>query len=154
MRALMLIFAVGLMTVFGASAPARAARAGQCVVAKINAGSWVSGPNEDACASPIFSIGMTLASLRRPLMGGAQMGVYEDNFGFWDIDGPEERALFEHVQRQSVYINCERCECSVRLIPPKTLCATCVSALECGAPASMNEYGYSQTTLFDPCRPP
>ena len=34
------------------------------------------------------------------------MGVYEDNFGFWDIDGPEERALFEHVQRQSVYINC------------------------------------------------
>jgi hypothetical protein len=32
------------------------------------------------------------------------MGVYEDNFGFWDIDGPDERALFEHVQRQSVYI--------------------------------------------------
>jgi hypothetical protein len=32
------------------------------------------------------------------------MGVYEDNFGFWDTDGPEEQALFEHVQRQSVYI--------------------------------------------------
>jgi hypothetical protein len=81
------------------------------------------------------------------------MGVYEDNFGFWDIDGPEERALFERVQRQSVYINCERCERSVRLILPKTLCATCVSALEYGAPSSMNEYGYSQTRLPDPRRP-
>jgi hypothetical protein len=82
------------------------------------------------------------------------MGVYEDNFGFWDIDGPDERGLFEQVQRESVYINCERCERSVRLIPPKTLCATCVSALEYGAPSSMNEYGYSQTTLLDPRRPP
>ncbi len=59
------------------------------------------------------------------------MDVYEDNFGFWDIDGPEEWALFEHVQRQSIRINCERCERSVRLIPLKTLYATCVSALEC-----------------------
>ena len=87
-------------------------------------------------------------------MGGAQMGVYEDNFGFWDIDGPEERAFFAHVQRRSVCINCERCERSVSLIPPKTLCATCVSALQCGAPASMNEYGYSQTMLLDPRRSP
>ena len=87
-------------------------------------------------------------------MGGAQMGVYEDNFGFWDIDEPEEQALFEHVQRQSIYISCERCERSVRLIPPKTLCATCVSALECGAPASMNEYGYSQTRMVQPMRNP
>ena len=82
------------------------------------------------------------------------MGVYEDNFGFWDIDGPEERALFEHVQRQSIYISCERCERSVRLIPPKTLCATCVSALESGAPASMSEYGYSQTLIVQPMRNP
>jgi hypothetical protein len=87
-------------------------------------------------------------------MGGAHMGVYEDNFGFWDIDGPQERALFEHVQRRSVCINCERCERSVSLIPPKALCATCVSALEYGAPASMSEYGYSQTKLLDPRRPP
>ena len=28
--------------------------------------------------------------------------AYDDNFGFWDIDEPEERAFFEHVQRQSV----------------------------------------------------
>ena len=79
--------------------------------------------------------------------------VYEDNFGFWDIDGSEEQAFFERVQRHSVSITCERCERSVRLIPPKTFCATCVSALECGAPASMNEYGYSQTEVLDPGHP-
>jgi hypothetical protein len=45
--------------------------------------------------------------------------VYEDNFGFWEIDGPEERAFFEHVQRQSARTTCKRCKQPVRLIPPK-----------------------------------
>jgi hypothetical protein len=80
------------------------------------------------------------------------MLVYEDNFGFWDIGGPEEQAFFDYVQRQSVLITCERCERPVWLIQPKTLCASCVSALECGAPASMKEYG-SQETLLDSARP-
>jgi hypothetical protein len=84
--------------------------------------------------------------------GDGQMLVYEGNFGFWDIGGPEERAFFDYVQRQSVLIACERCERPVRLIPPKALCASCVSALECGAPVSMKEYG-SQETLLDSARP-
>jgi uncharacterized OB-fold protein len=82
------------------------------------------------------------------------MGAYEHNFGFWDIDGPEERAFFQYVQRQSVIIACERCGHLVQLIPPKTVCASCVAALECGAPASMSEYGDSQKTLLDPSHPP
>ena len=80
------------------------------------------------------------------------MLVYEDNFGFLNISEPEERAFFDHVQRQSVLIACERCERPVRLIAPKALCASCVSALEYGAPASMREYG-SQETLLDSARP-
>jgi hypothetical protein len=80
------------------------------------------------------------------------MLVYEDNFGFWDIGNPEERIFFDHVQRQSVLIACERCERPVRLIPPKALCASCVSALEYGAPISMREYG-SQETLLGLCSP-
>ena len=36
--------------------------------------------------------------------------VYEDNFGFWEIDGPKEQAFFEYVQRQSVEKTCCRCE--------------------------------------------
>ena len=53
------------------------------------------------------------------LWWGFQMGAYEHNFGFWDIDGPEERAFFQHVHRQSVIIACERCKHLVQLMPPK-----------------------------------
>ena len=88
------------------------------------------------------------------LWWGVQMGAYEHNFGFWDIDGPEERAFFQYVQRQSVIIACERCQHLVQLIPSKTVCASCVAALECGAPASMSEYGKSQKTVLDPSHPP
>ena len=66
--------------------------------------------------------------------------AFDDNFGFWDIDEPEERAFFEHVQRQSNRTICERCGKHAQLMPPKTLCARCVAALECGAPTSMSEY--------------
>ena len=80
------------------------------------------------------------------------MLVYEDNFGFLSISEPEERAFFDFVRRQSVLIACERCERPVRLIPPKALCASCVSALEYGAPASMKEYG-SQENASGLCSP-
>jgi hypothetical protein len=79
--------------------------------------------------------------------------VYEDNFGFWEIDSREELAFFSHVQSQSIRVTCQRCKRSVRLMRTKTVCSPCVSALECGAPASMKEYGRDQTTLLDPRRP-
>jgi hypothetical protein len=82
------------------------------------------------------------------------MVIYEDNFGFWEIHGSEEEAFFDDVRRRSVVIACERCERPVRLITPKIVCATCVSALECGAPASMQEYGFSQKTLLNPSPSP
>ena len=80
------------------------------------------------------------------------MLVYEDNFGFLSVSEPEERAFFDFVRRQSVLTVCERCERPVRLIPPKALCASCVSALEYGAPALIKEYG-SQEALLDSARP-
>jgi hypothetical protein len=55
--------------------------------------------------------------------------VYDDNFGFWDLN-----------QSQSLPTNFRRCEGPVRLMPSKTLCASCIAALESGAPASMSEY--------------
>jgi hypothetical protein len=82
------------------------------------------------------------------------MLAYEDNFGFSNICGPKERAFFDFVRSQSVLTACERCERPVRLIPPKAVRASCVSALEYGAPATMREYGYSQTPLLDPTYPP
>jgi hypothetical protein len=81
------------------------------------------------------------------------MLAYEDNFGFWEIHGSEEQEFFDYVRRQGVLIACERCERPARLITPKTVCASCVCALEYGAPASMKEYGYSQKTLLDPSHP-
>jgi hypothetical protein len=47
---------------------------------------------------------------------------YEDNFGFRDIDGQEERACFDHVKRESVPKTCDQCQRRVRLLPPKRLC--------------------------------
>ena len=64
-------------------------------------------------------------------------------FGFWEIAGPEEHAFFEHVKSQSVSVICQRCDRLVRLLPPKTICASCVSALECGAPTTMRRYRHA-----------
>ena len=41
---------------------------------------------------------------------------YEDNFGFWEIDCPEEHAFFENVKSQSVHAICQRCDPLVRLM--------------------------------------
>lgn len=70
--------------------------------------------------------------------------AYEDNFGFWVIDCADEHAFFEHVQSQSVPAICRRCDRLVRLMLSKTICASCVSALECGAPMAMNKYRYTR----------
>ena len=70
--------------------------------------------------------------------------LYDDNFGYWRIDDVEELAFFKYVQSQSVERSCERCRGAVRLMPEKLLCAPCVSALECGAPLSIREYGPSR----------
>jgi hypothetical protein len=80
--------------------------------------------------------------------------IYEDNFGFWEIDCRDELAFFADVQSRSVGARCQRCKRSVRLMPTKTICAPCVSALECGAPASMKEYDHDERTLLDPRRSP
>lgn len=70
--------------------------------------------------------------------------LYDDNFGYWRVDDAEELAFFKYVQSQSARRSCERCRGAVRLMPQKLLCAPCVSALECGAPLSMTEYGPSR----------
>jgi hypothetical protein len=80
---------------------------------------------------------------------------YEDNFGYWEIDSSEESAFFMHVQSQSALINCQRCSRPVRLLPIKTVCAACASALECGAPASMRTYLSRDAARHDSrCQPP
>lgn len=67
--------------------------------------------------------------------------LYDDNFGYWRVDDVGELAFFKHVQSRSVSRSCERCHGAVRLTPEKLICAPCLSALECGAPLWMEEYG-------------
>jgi hypothetical protein len=76
--------------------------------------------------------------------------AYEDNFGFWFIDGPEEQAFFAHVQGQSIDAVCKRCERPVRLMPTRDVCAVCICAIECGAPGSISEYGGSKPKTLEP----
>jgi hypothetical protein len=90
--------------------------------------------------SPWSAKAASSARSRRSTLKMAAPAVYDDNFGFWDIDGQEEQAFFEYIQSQSVQKTCDRCDRPVRLMPSKTLCASCVTALECGAPASMSKY--------------
>ena len=49
--------------------------------------------------------------------------IYEDNFGFWELDCPEEHAFFAHVQSKSARAICQRCKRLVRLMSTKTICA-------------------------------
>jgi hypothetical protein len=79
---------------------------------------------------------------------------YEDNFGYWEIDSSDESAFFMHVQRQSALINFQRCRRPVRLLPTKTVCAACASALECGAPTSMRKYASRDAAGQDSRRQP
>jgi hypothetical protein len=59
--------------------------------------------------------------------------LYEDNFGFYDVEGdPDEKAFLTHVQASSSPINCARCLEAVRLMPGRTQCARCLEALEFG----------------------
>jgi hypothetical protein len=69
--------------------------------------------------------------------------IYEHNFGFWEIDGQVEQAFFEYIQRKSVQKTCDRCDRAVRLMPSKTLCASCVTALEFGAPTTISRYRHA-----------
>src|ERR1700733_14790836 len=73
-------------------------------------------------------------------MGRSNVGLrgYFRLFEHWRA---RERAFFDLVRRRSVLTACERCERPVQRVPPKALCASCISALEYGAPASMKKYG-------------
>jgi hypothetical protein len=58
---------------------------------------------------------------------------YEDNFGFYDLEGdPDETAFLAHVRASSSPATCERCLEPVRLMPGRKVCARCLEAIEFG----------------------
>lgn len=57
---------------------------------------------------------------------------YDDNFGFYEIDDPDDVEFFRDVQRRSVRKTCRGCGRVVRLLPDYSLCDTCARRLEAG----------------------
>lgn len=57
---------------------------------------------------------------------------YEDNFGFYYLDDPEEREFFAHIVNSSHWCRCARCDERVRLLPRVFYCARCVECVEFG----------------------
>jgi hypothetical protein len=66
---------------------------------------------------------------------------YEDNFGFYSVgDDPDELAFFRYIKLTSVAKVCVRCNQNVYLQPKNKICATRSTALEHGAPPSLDWY--------------
>jgi hypothetical protein len=60
------------------------------------------------------------------------MTLYEDNYGFYCLDEPDEEAFYVYIVRQSIAKKCTRCQKKVRLMKHIKICATCNDALEYG----------------------
>ena len=53
---------------------------------------------------------------------------YEDNFGYYCIDDPDELEFFCYIRAQSEPKVCARCNQKVRLLEYVKICATCAEA--------------------------
>lgn len=61
--------------------------------------------------------------------------LYEDNYGFYCIEEPDEEEFYKHIRKLSIAKKCGRCNKKVRLQKHIKICASCTSAMEFGAPA-------------------
>jgi hypothetical protein len=57
---------------------------------------------------------------------------YDDNYGFYEIDGPEDIEFYHKVQKESVYKKCEGCGRRVRIRPDYAYCNSCADKRERG----------------------
>jgi hypothetical protein len=66
-------------------------------------------------------------------VGGNAMTFYDDNFGHWDdMDDPEMRDFYKHVQDTNVEKECQGCGRVVRIQPHYAYCDSCATKLERG----------------------
>jgi hypothetical protein len=63
--------------------------------------------------------------------------LYEDNYGFYCVEEPDEEAFYVHIVKQSVAKKCSRCQKKVRLLKHIKMCASCSNAIEFGASESI-----------------
>ena len=57
---------------------------------------------------------------------------YDDNFGHWDMDDPEDREFYDRVQATNVEKKCQGCGRIVKIQPDYAYCNSCATKLEQG----------------------
>jgi uncharacterized OB-fold protein len=58
---------------------------------------------------------------------------YDDNYGEWhDMDDPDMRDFYKHVQKTNVKKKCERCGRVVKIQPHYAYCNSCADMIERG----------------------
>lgn len=57
---------------------------------------------------------------------------YDDNYGFYEIDSPEDVEFYHETQRQSVRKRCQGCGRMVRIRPDYAYCNSCATKREQG----------------------
>ncbi len=60
------------------------------------------------------------------------MPYYDDNFGFYEIEGPEDIEFYHEMQRVSVRKKCAGCGKMVRIKPDYAYCNSCADKKERG----------------------
>lgn len=58
---------------------------------------------------------------------------YDDNFGHWNMEGPEDVEFYKDVQKASRLKTCQGCGRKVKLLPHYAYCNSCADARERGA---------------------
>ena len=57
---------------------------------------------------------------------------YDDNFGHYEIDGPEDVEFYHQNQRKSRRKKCQGCGRMVKLLPQYGYCNSCADKIERG----------------------
>ena len=57
---------------------------------------------------------------------------YDDNFGHYRIEEPEDIDFYHDVQKRSVVKRCEGCNQKVKILPEYAYCDSCATKIEQG----------------------
>ena len=57
---------------------------------------------------------------------------YDDNYGWYEIEGPEDVEFYHETQRRSVWKKCQGCGKKVKIKPEYGYCNSCAEKREKG----------------------
>ena len=57
---------------------------------------------------------------------------YDDNYGFYEIDGPEDVEFYHQTQKESVWKKCQACGRRVKIKRDYAICNSCADKRERG----------------------